>query len=95
MVETGKTVMISDTYGKADRVPGLIRTFFQHRDEGLRCVAPHHQGVDLPAVSGTLKLVLVICFDDTGKPSILPDDREAQCRSVSRLFGSAIAASHI
>ena len=35
LVETGKTVMISDTYGKADRVPGLIRTFLQHRDEGL------------------------------------------------------------
>lgn len=86
MAASGKTLMIADTGGKADAVPGLIRTFLQYRVEGLIYVAKHHQEVRLPAMADGQKLVLANCFDAFGTPSVLPDDRRGQFDLVSDII---------
>ena len=47
MEASGKTLLIADTGGQMDRVPQLIRTFEEHRVEGLLYVADHHSQVSL------------------------------------------------
>lgn len=76
--EAGRTLLISDSGGRLDRVPHLIRTFREHRVEGLLYVADFHKRVDLDLPSGLLRTVLVNCLDDRGTPSVLPDDRAGQ-----------------
>lgn len=80
------TLVISDTGGHSDRVPGLIRTFAEHRVEGLFYIAEYHQKVALPALPAAAKLILVNCFDDRGTPAILPDDRGGQHALVRELI---------
>ena len=87
---SGKTLMIADTDGRADRVAPLIRTFLQHRVEGLIYIASYHQKVDLPKLPSDTPMVLANCFDDIGTPSILPDDQRGQRDLVS----SILAAGH-
>ena len=87
---SGKTLMIADSGGRPDRVPHLIQTFLRHRVEGLLYVAEYHQKVQLPPVPNDTPLVLTNCFDDTGTPAVLPDDRRGQYELVKRL----IAAGH-
>lgn len=82
---SGKTLMIADTGGQFDRVPQLVRTFAQHRAEGLAYVADYHQKVSLPPVQGA-PLILVNCFDTQGTPAILPDDRRGERDLVARLI---------
>ena len=41
--EAGMTLMISDTGGKADRIPDLLRTFVRHRAEVRRNARPQPQ----------------------------------------------------
>ncbi len=48
---SGKTLLIADTGGRFDRVPDLMRTFKEHRVEGLIYVADYHRKVTLPDVS--------------------------------------------
>ena len=79
------TLLISDTGGHSERVPGLIRTFNEHRVEGLFYIAEYHQKVALPALPGNAKVILVNCFDDRGTPAILPDDCGGQRALVSEL----------
>jgi LacI family transcriptional regulator len=86
---SGMTLMIADTGGRLDRVPGLIQTFLRHRVEGLIFVAEYHQEVSLPLPAGT-PMVLANCFDRAGTPAVLPDDRRGQRDLVTRL----IAAGH-
>ncbi len=86
MEASGKTLLIADTGGQMDRVPQLIRTFEEHRVEGLLYVADHHREVSLPPVSPSTKLVLANCFDHQGTPSILPNDYQGQVNLVNSLI---------
>lgn len=85
MESSGKTLLISDTGGRSERVPPLIRTFTEHRVEGLIHVASHHQRVVLPVLPESARLVLVNCFDDRQTPAVVPDDREGQRRLVREI----------
>lgn len=78
LAEAGKTLMIADTAGRQDRVPGLFRTFQEHRVEGLIYVADHHLRLELPPIPANIPRVLANCFDDAGTPAILPDDFAGQ-----------------
>ena len=84
--ETGLTLMIADTNGQAERVPDLVRTFLQHRVEGLLYVAEYHKRVAALSVPPECPLVLVNCFDDAGTPSVLPDDRACQRALVEAMI---------
>lgn len=81
-----KTLMISDTMGDVDTIPHLLRTFQEHRAEGVIYVADHHKEVELPEISEDLPIVLANCFDATGRPSILPNDRKGQRDLIARLI---------
>jgi LacI family transcriptional regulator len=90
MAAAGKTLMIADTGGDAARVEPLMRTFMQHRAEGMIYVAAFHQRVSLPAPPAHCPLVLANCFDEAGTPAVVPDDAHGQAQLVARL----IAAGH-
>lgn len=75
---SGKTLLIADTGGAMDRVPYLMRTFEEHRVEGLIYVADYHREVSLPPVSAGTKLVLANCYDAAGTASVLPNDYHGQ-----------------
>lgn len=86
MEASGKTLLITDTGGRMDRVPQLIRTFEEHRVEGLIYAADHHRQVTLPPVSSTTKLVLANCYDDKATPAVLPNDYQGQFNLVNSLI---------
>lgn len=88
--QTGMTLMIADTDGRMDKVAPLVRTFLQHRVEGLIYIAEYHQRIDLPRLPAGTPLVLANCFDGAGNASILPDDRRGQHDLVARI----VAAGH-
>ncbi len=81
-----KTLMIADTAGDEDRIGSLIRTFLEHRVEGLFYVADSHSKVQLPLSRPDVETVLVNCYDDLGTASVLPDDRGGQRRLVDDLI---------
>lgn len=87
---SGKTLLISDTGGRLDRVPGLIRTFREHRVEGLLYVADFHKRLDLVLPGDEIRKVLVNCFDEHGTPAVVPDDEGGQYALTQRV----IAAGH-
>lgn len=87
---SGKTILISDTGGCADRVPALVRTFQENRVEGLIYVTGEHKPIDVPLPGSALRTVLVNCFDHRGTPSVLPDDEAGQYA----LTEAVIAAGH-
>lgn len=74
----GKTLMIADIDNDAGRIEPLMRTFMEHRAEGVLYVAEYHREVVLPKMPGHCPLVLVNCFDAAGTPSVLPDDEQGQ-----------------
>lgn len=84
--EHGKTILITDTGGHAERIPALVQTLLEHRVEGLIYVADHHQQVSLPAALLHSPLVLANCFDDAGTPSVLPDDEGGEYDLVAGLI---------
>ena len=84
--EHGKTILITDTGGHAERIPSLVQTLLEHRVEGLIYVADHHQEVSLPAALLGHSLVLANCFDAAGTPCVLPDDEGGQYDLVSGLI---------
>ena len=88
MSSSGKTLMIADTDGVSDQVPHLIRTFLQHRVEGIIYVADHHKQVTLPKVPDGFPIVLANCFDPEGHPCVLPDDKQGQKGLVAKLIQS-------
>jgi len=86
--EAGLTLMIADTGGRAARVPDLLRTFVQHRVEGIIHVADYHKEVTLPQLAGPINLVLANCYDAQGAPAVVPDDRAGQRDLVARIIGA-------
>ena len=87
----GKILMIADIDNKPGQ-PGqmepLIRTFMEHRAEGILYVAGFHQEVLLPEVPNRCPMVLVNCFDSAGTPAVLPDDEAGQYGLVRRIIQS-------
>lgn len=83
---SGRTLLISDTGGTSERVPQLIRTFIEHRVEGIIYVADYHQRIELPELAGRARIVLANCYDDTGSPAILPDDQAGQRNLVRAII---------
>lgn len=86
----GKTLMIADLDRQPERIAPLIRTFMEHRAEGILYVAEYHQEVVLPEMAARCPMVLVNCFDKAGTPAVLPDDRQGQYDLVR----SIAAAGH-
>lgn len=86
MEASGKTLLIADSGGRMDRVADLMRTFEQHRVEGIIYVADHHRRVSLPPVSAQTRLVLANCYDDAGTPCVLPHDLKGQQMLVADLI---------
>lgn len=79
VIETSrKTLLISDTGGRLDRVPDLVRTFQEHRVEGILYVADFHKPLELALPGQGIPKVLINCFDDLGTPAIVPDDEGGQ-----------------
>lgn len=87
----GKILMIADIDNKPGQ-PGqmepLIRTFMEHRAEGILYVAGFHQEVLLQEVPNRCPMVLVNCFDSAGTPAVLPDDEAGQYGLVRRIIQS-------
>ncbi len=83
---SGHTLLIADTGGDLSRVPDLMRTFEEHRVEGMLFVAKHHSQISLPALRASTKLMLVNCFSDEPIPAILPDDERGQYELVDRMI---------
>lgn len=91
IIETsGKTLLISDTGGRADRVPALIRTFQEHRVEGILYVADFHKPLDFALPGENIQKVLINCFDDSSTPAVVPDDEGGQYD----LTREVVAAGH-
>jgi LacI family transcriptional regulator len=90
MAEKGMTLMICDTGGVQSQVAPLIRTFQEHRVEGLIYVADYHQEITLPEMPGETPIVLANCFDSQGTPHVIPDDEGGMFDLISRI----IAAGH-
>lgn len=88
MSASGMTLMIADTGGRASRVPHLVRTFLEHRVEGLIYVADYHQRVELPEIPTDCPLILANCYDDIDTPAVLPDDERGQHDLTARLIQS-------
>lgn len=78
LAQAGKTLMISDTGGDSSKVAELIRTFREHRVEGLIYVADYHKEIELDIDSDQTPAVLINCFDQKNMPCVLPHDEEGQ-----------------
>lgn len=76
--KSNKTLLISDTGGRLDRVPDLVRTFQEHRVEGILYVADYHKPLDLTLPGRGIPKVLVNCYDPLGTPAVVPDDEGGQ-----------------
>ena len=72
--ERQMTLMVADTGGDMAKVPELVRTFLEHRVEGLCIVAEYHQEIALEIAVRGIPVVLVNCFDGAETPAIVPDD---------------------
>ena len=87
----GKILRIADIdnkLGQPGQMEPLIRTFMEHRAEGILYVAGFHQEVLLPEVPNRCPMVLVNCFDSAGTPAVLPDDEAGQYGLVRRIIQS-------
>lgn len=86
MQKHGMTLLITDTGGKTEQVPHLIRTLLEHRVEGFIYVGDRHSEVTLPEVAGDPGIVLANCYDALGTPSFVPDDRKGQRELTQQLL---------
>lgn len=86
IAERNMTLMIADTGGRSDKVEDLVRTFMQHKVEGLIYVADYHRRVDFDASGADCPVVLANCYDTKGTSCVLPDDRACQRALVERLI---------
>lgn len=84
--KSGKTLLIADTGNDQSRVPELIRTFQEHRVEGLLYISDYHQRLEMSLASTNTRLVLVNCFDDKATPCVVPDDVLGQKNLVNSLI---------
>lgn len=87
---SGKTLLISDTGGRLERVPDLVRTFQAHRVEGILFVADFHKPLDVALPGMGVRKVLVNCYDEAGTPAVIPDDEAGQYALTQKV----IAAGH-
>ena len=85
LADNGLTLLISDTGGRAERVPELVQTFLEHRVEGLIYIADYHREVKLPGVLKGKHVVLANCFDNQGTPAVVPDDEGGEHALVAGL----------
>lgn len=90
MQASGKTLLIADTGGSPEATEKLIRTFREHRVEGLIYVAYYHRQIDLPFRESNILTVLANCFDTCGTPAFIPDDQAGQYQLTKQI----IAAGH-
>lgn len=86
LAEHNLTLLIADTGGHAERIPGLLQTFLEHRVEGILYVAEYHQEVHLPGNLRGTHLVLANCYDAAGTPCVLPDDEGGEFALVEGLL---------
>lgn len=86
MAAKNKTLMIADTAGSGDNISHMLRTFQEHRAEGVIFVAEYHQEVELPQVADDLPIVLANCYDEKSTAAVLPDDRKGQRDLALRLI---------
>lgn len=84
--QSNRTLLIADTGGSSGTIPKLVRTFAEHRVEGIVFVAPYHSRVTLPERHGIANFVIANGFDDDNTPSVVPDDYGGQRRLVERLI---------
>lgn len=82
----GKTLMIADADDRPDQIEPLIRTFIEHRAEGILYVTESHRLISLPDTPNHCPVVLVNCFDTAGTPSVLPDDEQGQYDLVRNII---------
>lgn len=75
---SGKTLLISDTAGRPERAPDLIRTLQAHRVEGVLYVADRHKLLEIALPGKGIPKVLANCFDHAGTPAVIPDDEAGQ-----------------
>ncbi|TYL48826.1 LacI family DNA-binding transcriptional regulator [Marinomonas sp. IMCC 4694] len=83
---SNKTLLIADTGDNSQRVEHLIRTFQEHRVEGIIYVADYHQQVNLSVHRKDMAIVLANCFDTKHTPAVVPDDEGGQYHLVQRLI---------
>ena len=86
MQASGKTLLIADTGDSAASVSHLIRTFQEHRVEGLIYVANYHKQIDLPIASKSIHTVLANCFDTNHTTSVVPNDQMGQKSLVDKII---------
>jgi LacI family transcriptional regulator len=86
MQASGKTLLIADTGGSPESVSHLIRTFQEHRVEGLIYVANYHKQIDLPIASQHIHTVLANCFDKNHTTSVVPNDKMGQHSLVDKII---------
>ena len=78
---------IDNKPGQPGQMEPLIRTFMEHRAEGILYVAGFHQEVLLPEVPNRCPMVLVNCFDLAGTPSFCRTTKQgsmAWCAGLSK-----------
>ena len=85
--DTGHTMLVSDTGGDPGRAGALIRTFTEHRVDGIVVVASYHRKVELDAGRRT-PVVIANGYDDRGTPSVVPGDYTGQRDLVRRIVAS-------
>ncbi|GGN20614.1 MULTISPECIES: LacI family DNA-binding transcriptional regulator [Marinomonas] len=85
---SSKTLLIGDTGDDIKLVAHLIRTFQEHRVEGIIYVADCHQQVSLPVQNKNIAIVLANCFDDQQTPAVIPDDEWGQYNLVKQILSA-------
>lgn len=86
--EAGMTLMIADTGGDREKVGPLMRTFLQHRVEGLLYVADHHREVQPRHAGAGVPVVLAKFYDAKHTPAFVPDDEGGQNALIARLIAA-------
>jgi LacI family transcriptional regulator len=81
----GQTMLLADTGGESRRVGRLMRTFAEHRVDGIVQIAPYHQKVSLDPVAG-IPITIANGYDDAGTPAVVPDDYSGQRELVTGLI---------
>lgn len=79
-------LMVTDTGTHFERVPNILKTFLEHRVEGLIYVSGNFKKVSLPKTPLNLPIVLANCFDDIDTPSFIPDNKNNQYKLVNKLI---------
>ena len=81
----GQTMLLGDTRGDRRSVERLMRTFAEHRVDGIVQIAPYHQKVMIEPVAG-IPITIANGYDDAGTPAVVPDDYSGQLELVRGLI---------